>query len=79
MPIRYLQYLQEVVMIKAYGLFQITQSGEWKLTIEILNEGRVVGYVDRIRTKSGKFIRTRNLHGEVMEGECLEWLLRQTA
>ena len=76
MPIR---YLQEDAMVKVYGLFQITQPGEWKLTIEILNDGRVVGYVDRIRTKLGKFIITRNLHGEIMEGECLEWLLRQTA
>ena len=66
-------------MIKVYGLFQITEPGEWKLTIEILHEGILVGYVDRIRTKSGKFIITRNLQGEVMEGECLEWLLRQTA
>ena len=66
-------------MVKVYGIFQITQSGEWKLTIEILNEGRVVGYVDRVRTRSGKSILTRNLQGEVMEGECLEWLLRQTA
>jgi hypothetical protein len=71
--------MQEAVMLKVYGLFQITQSGEWRLTIEILNEGRVVGYVDRIRTRSEKFIVTRNLQGEIMEGECLEWLLRQTA
>jgi hypothetical protein len=76
MPIR---YLQEALMLKVYGLFQITQPGEWKLTIDILNEGCLVGYVERIRTKSGKFIITRNLQGEVMEGECLEWLLRQTA
>jgi hypothetical protein len=66
-------------MLKVYGLFQITKSREWKLTIEVLNEGRVVGYIDRIRTKSGKFMITRNLQGDVMEGECLEWLLRQSA
>lgn len=66
-------------MVKVYGLFRITQPGEWILTVEVLNEGRVVGYVDRIRTTSGKFIVTRNLQGEVMEGECLEWLLRQSA
>ncbi len=66
-------------MLKVYGLSQITQSGEWKVTIEILNEGRVVGYVDRIKAKAGQFKITRNLQGECMEGECLEWLLRQTA
>jgi hypothetical protein len=76
MPIR---YAQEAVMEKVYGLFEITGPGEWKLTIEILNNGSIVGYVDRIRTESGKFIVTRNLQGDIVEGECLEWLLRQTA
>jgi hypothetical protein len=76
MPIR---DVQEYVMVKIYGLFQITQPGEWKLTIEVLNNGRLVGYIDRIRTKSGKFIVTRDLQGEVIEGECLEWLLRRSA
>jgi hypothetical protein len=66
-------------MEKVYGLFQIIQSGEWKQSIEILNEGHVIGFVDRVRTRSGKFTMTRNLQGDVMEGECLEWLLRQTA
>jgi len=66
-------------MVKVYGIFQIIGSGEWKLTIEVHHDGRLVGFVERVRTREGKCIRTRNLQGEVMEGECLEWLSRQSA
>ncbi|HUJ18604.1 MAG TPA: hypothetical protein VL197_11495 [Nitrospirota bacterium] len=66
-------------MVKVYGIFQITGSGEWKLSIEVHQDGRLAGFVERVRTRSGKCIRTRNLQGEVMEGECLAWLSKQTA
>jgi hypothetical protein len=66
-------------MLKVDGPCQIIRSGEWKQSIAILNDGCVIGYVDRERTRSGKCTKTRNLQGDVMEGECLEWLLRQTA
>lgn len=66
-------------MLKVQGLSQIVQSGVWRQSIEILNEDRVIGFVDRERTRSGTYTTTRNLQGDVMEGECLEWLLRQTA
>jgi hypothetical protein len=66
-------------MLKVHGVCQILRSGEWMQSIEILNDGQVIGFVEHERTPSGRFTRTRNLHGEVIEGECLEWLLRQTA
>jgi len=66
-------------MLKVQGLSQIIQSGVWRQSIEILHEDRIIGYVDRERSRSGTFTTTRNLQGDVMEGECLEWLLRQTA
>ena len=66
-------------MLKVQGLSQIVQSGVWRQSIEILNEDRVIGFVDREKTRSGTYTTTRNLQGDVMEGECLEWLLRQTA
>lgn len=67
-------------MLKVQGLSQIVQSGVWRQSIEILNDDdHVIGFVDRERTRSGTFTTTRNLQGDVMEGECLEWLLRQTA
>lgn len=65
-------------MLKVQGLSQIVQSGVWRQSIEILDDNRVIGFVDRERTRSGTFTTTRNLQGDVMEGECLEWLLRQT-
>jgi hypothetical protein len=66
-------------MLKVQGLCQIVQSGVWRQNFEILNDDRVIGFVDYERTRSGIFTTTRNLRGDVMEGECLEWLLRQTA
>lgn len=66
-------------MLKVQGLSQIVESGVWKQSIEIFNDDRVIGYVDRERTRTGTFTATRNLQGDIMEGECLEWLLRQSA
>lgn len=66
-------------MFKVYGLIRIVGPGEWKQTIEIIDDGQVIGYLDREKTKTGKCTKTRNLQGEVMEGVCLEWLLKRTA
>jgi hypothetical protein len=66
-------------MLKVQGLSQIVQSGVWRQSIEILNEDRVIGFVEREKSRCGTYTTTRNLQGDVMEGECLEWLLRQTA
>jgi hypothetical protein len=37
----------------------------------------VVGFVEREKTSSAEATRTRNMRGEVVEGECLDWLLKQ--
>jgi hypothetical protein len=66
-------------MLKVLGLSQIVQSGVWRQSFEIFYDDRIIGFVVRERTRSGIFTTTRNLQGDVMEGECLEWLLRQTA
>jgi len=66
-------------MLKVLGLCQIVQSGVWRQSFEILNDNRIIGFVDFERTRSGTFTTTRNLQGDIMEGECLEWLLRQSA
>jgi hypothetical protein len=61
------------------GLYQIIQPGVWKQTIEIQNDGHIIGFVDRERTQTGILTKTRNMQGDVREYGCLEWLLRQTA
>jgi len=66
-------------MVMKNSLSHIVQSGRWKQSIAILNDGHLVGFVERERTPEGRFTKTRNLRGEVMDGACLEWLLRQTA
>ena len=66
-------------MLKVQGLCQIVQSGVWRQSFEIRFDDRVIGFVDFERTRSGTFTTTRNLQGDVMEGECLAWLVRQTA
>ena len=66
-------------MVKLCPLFRISQPGEWKQGIAILHEGCVIGFVDHETTQSGSTTKTRNLQGQVLEGECLEWLLRQIA
>lgn len=66
-------------MLLVPGLYQIIQPGVWKQTIEIQNDGHIIGFVDRERTQTGILTKTRNMQGDVMEYGCLEWLLRQTA
>ncbi len=66
-------------MLKVQGLCQIVRSGVWRQSFEVFFDDCVIGYVDCERTRSGIYTTTRNLHGDVMEGECLEWLLRQSA
>jgi hypothetical protein len=66
-------------MLLVPGLYQIIQPSVWKQTIEIQNDGHIIGFVDRERTQTGILTKTRNMQGDVMEYGCLEWLLRQTA
>jgi len=66
-------------MLLVPGLYQIIQPGVWRQTIEIHNDGHIIGFVDRERTRTGILTQTRNMHGDVIEYKCLEWLLRQTA
>lgn len=66
-------------MLLLHTSYQIAGPGVWKQIIEILNDGQLVGFVERERTPAGILTKTRNMQGDSMEGECLEWLLRQTA
>ena len=66
-------------MLLVPSLYQIIQPGVWKQTIEIQNDGHIIGFVDRERTQTGILTKTRNMQGDVIEYGCLEWLLRQTA
>jgi hypothetical protein len=66
-------------MLLVPGLYQIIQPGVWKQTIEIQNDGHIIGFVERERTQTGILTKTRNMRGDVIEYGCLEWLLRQTA
>jgi hypothetical protein len=66
-------------MLKVQGLCQIVQSGVWRQNFEIVVDDHIIGFVDFERTRTDTFTTTRNLQGDIMEGECLEWLLRQTA
>jgi hypothetical protein len=62
-------------MLKIYGrLIEITP-GEWKQSCEILHDGSIVGFVDRERTPAVDIIRTRNMRGDIVDGERLDWLL----
>ncbi len=66
-------------MLKIFKQVHKINPGEWQQSYEILHEGRIVGYVDYKKTSSTSVTMTRNLRGEVMEGECLNWLLCQQA
>jgi hypothetical protein len=61
-------------MLKVTKTYQRIQPGEWKQSIELIHEGHILGFIDRIRTAEADFVVTRNLFGEIMEGECIEWL-----
>jgi len=64
-------------MLKVYGRCYTLSPGEWKQSCEVLHGGLVVGFVEREKTSSAEATRTRNMRGEVVEGECLDWLLKQ--
>ena len=62
-------------MFKVFGHVHKIKPGEWQQSYEIIHEGRIIGYVDHKKTPSASVTMTRNLRGEVMEGERLNWLL----
>ena len=62
-------------MLKVFGHVLKIKPGEWQQSYEILHEGHIIGYVDHNKTPSASYTVTRNLRGEVMEGERLNWLL----
>ena len=62
-------------MLKVFGQFHQIQPGEWKESCEIIHEGHIVGFIDHEKTQTASITMTRNLHGEVVEGEHPEWLL----
>jgi hypothetical protein len=66
-------------MIKIYGQRTQIKQGEWKQSLEILHEGKILGFVDHFTTSACEIVRTRNMQGEVKEGECLDWLLCRAA
>jgi len=66
-------------MEKVYGICQIVGPGEWTQSAAIMHDGQVIGFINRVRTRSGTWTKTFNLQGEVVEGECLVWLLKQSA
>jgi len=64
-------------MLKVCGKFQAIKQGGWKQSIEIFHEGHILGFIDREKTQQVEVVRTRNIFGETMEGECIDWLLHQ--
>ena len=64
-------------MLKVCGKFQVIKPGEWKQSIEIFHEGHILGFVDHEKTVQAEVVRTRNIFGEIVEGECIDWLLHQ--
>lgn len=65
-------------MLKVFGQFHKVTSGEWKESCEITHEGHILGFVDHQETATAGLTMTRNLQGEVVDGERLDWLLYQT-
>ena len=66
-------------MLKIYGhknYSNINSPDEWKQSLEIIHEGCILGFIDHEKTSQSEIVRTRNIRGAVMEGECLEWLLQ---
>jgi hypothetical protein len=66
-------------MLKVLGNLHQIKPGEWKESYEIIHEGRIVGFIDHERTPTASVTMTRNLLGEVVDGERLDWLLCQAA
>ncbi len=65
-------------MLKVYGRRVEIKPEEWKQTCEVIHGGVVIGFVDREVTPSAEITKTRNMNGEVVDGECLDWLLYGT-
>jgi hypothetical protein len=66
-------------MLKIYGhkiYSPLNKLQEWKQSLEIIHEGIILGFIDREKTSKTEIVRTRNIRGAVMDGECLEWLLQ---
>lgn len=66
-------------MLKIDIHYQHIKLGFWKQCVEIVHEGRLLGFVDRETSPECEVVRTRNVFGETVEGERLEWLLQQAA
>jgi hypothetical protein len=66
-------------MLKVFGHVHKIKPGEWQQSYEILHDGQIIGYVVRKKTSLASVTMTRNLRGEIKEGECLNWLLYQGA
>ncbi len=64
-------------MLKVCGKLLVIKPGVWKQCTEIFHEGHILGFIDHEKTPNAEIIRTRNIFGEVMEGECIDWLLHQ--
>ncbi len=64
-------------MLKVFGQFHRITPEEWKESCEVIHEGHIVGFVDRQQTATTSLTMTRNLAGEVVDGERLDWLLYQ--
>jgi hypothetical protein len=69
----------EHTMLRVWGKYQQRVTGEWKQSSEILHEGFVLGFIEHEKTADAELIRTRNLCGEVREGECIDWLLQKAS
>jgi len=66
-------------MLRVCGHYQIISPGEWKQCHEIIHNGLIVGFIEYEKTSAAEITRTRNIRGEVMDGECIDWLLLQAA
>ena len=64
-------------MLKVGGKYHQIKPGEWKQCIEIFHEGHILGFVEREKTTTADTVRTHNNCGEIMEGECIDWLMQQ--
>ncbi len=62
-------------MLKIFGQVHRIKPGEWQQIYEILHEGYIIGYVYHKKTPTASVTVTRNLRGEVMDGERLNWLM----
>ena len=64
-------------MLKVFGQIHQITPGEWKESCEVIHEGHIVGFVEHQKSATASLTLTRNLQGEVVDGERLDWLLYQ--